>query len=268
MSGIESIFKFMKAIILCGGKGIRLKDFLEPMPKALVRIGHRPMIWHIMKIFSKFGINEFILALGERGDMIRDYFLNYDFFTNDVTIELGAKNIVFSSQHQEKNWKITFVDTGEDAGTGARVLRCQDYVNGQDFFVTYSDCLSDVKLDKVLEQHRSSGHIATITGVLPPFRYGEFVVEDNQATDYHEVSRLKSLSGWVNGGFMVFSPDIFNYLEPYNECVLEKNIFLRLVRDKQLGISEHVGFWQCLDNDREFNSLNQLCSNNSACWLF
>ncbi len=245
-----------------------MKNYLEPIPKALVRIGHRPMIWHVMKIFSKFGINEFVLALGSGGDKIRDYFLNYDFSVNDMTMELGSKNIIFNSQNQEKNWKITFVDTGEEAGTGARVLRCQDYVKDQDFFVTYSDCLSDVKLDKVLDYHRSNGRIATVTGVLPPFRYGEFIFENNQLVDYHDSSHLKSMVGWVNGGFMVFSPRIFNYLEPYNECVLEKNIFSRLVADRQLDISEHTGFWQCLDNDRELDILNQMYSHNAACWLF
>ena len=257
----------MKAVILCGGKGVRLNNAWEPIPKAMVRIGHRPMIWHVMKIFSKVGITEFVLALGSGGEKIREYFINYNLFTNDLTVELGKQQVVLNSAHQEKDWKVTLVDTGEAAGTGARLFRCRDYIKDENFFVAYSDCLADVKLDRVLEEHQKSGRIATVTGVLPPFRYGEFIVADKQVVSYNEVSHLKSLGGWVNGGFMVFSPGIFNYLEPYNECILEKNIFPRLVADKQLNVSEHTGFWQCLDNDRELNYLNQLCSNNTEPWL-
>lgn len=258
----------MKVVILCGGNGIRLSTMLEPIPKAMVNIGHRPMIWHVMKIFSKFGYNEFVLALGTGGELIRDYFLNYDMFTNNVTIELGnPDNIVVNSQNQEKDWKITFVDTGKLAGTGARLARCEDVVVDDTFFLTYADCLSDVDISALLRQHSISDNVVTLTGVYPPFRYGEFILKDGIPVAWNVISTLKSQHGWVNGGFMVMGKEIFDYVDQFNECILENDVFSRLAQDKKIGIYEHTKFWQCLDNDREFRLLNRMYEDNRPVWL-
>ena len=259
----------MKVIILCGGEGVRLKNMLEPIPKAMVKIGYRPILWHVMKIFSKFGYNEFVLALGAGGEKIRDYFINYDMFANDVTIELGnPDSTVINSQNQEKEWKITFVDTGEKAGTGARLFRCKDFVEGDDFFVAYSDCLSDVSIPSLLKQHTESGKILTLTGIFPPFRYGEFVIQNNLPIKYNEISTLKSKEGLVNGGFMVANKQIFDYLKPFSECVLEQEVFENLVNNEKIDMYSHDGFWQCLDNDREYAILNDMYEKNQSRWLF
>lgn len=257
----------MKIIILCGGKGIRLENDIGFIPKSMVKIGHRPMLWNVMKIYSKFGFTDFVLALGKDGGLIRDYFLNFNKHFNDIIVNLENGSVEYLTNNQEKDWKITCVETGENAGTGARISRCQDYVDNM-FMVAYSDCLSDISVKAVLESHIKSGKIATITGVMPPYRYGEFVFDNNEVINFNEKSLLRSDSGWVNGGFMVFNKEIFNYLNPFNECILENEIFKKLVADKQINIFKHSGFWQCLDNDREFNFLNDLCDKNLNYWLF
>ena len=257
----------MKIVILCGGKGIRLENSNDFIPKAMAKIGHRTMIWNVMKIFSKFGLYDFVLALGKNGDMIRDYFLNFNKNFNDITISLSNNNVQYLTNNQEKDWQITCVETGENAGTGARISRCQEYL-GENFMVTYSDCLSDVNIEEVISSHIKSGKVATITGVMPPYRYGEFVTEDERIIGFNENSLLKSNNGWVNGGFMVFNKQIFKYLNPFNECSLENEIFKKLVSDDQINIFKHPGFWQCLDNDREYNYLNNLCDQNLNYWLF
>lgn len=257
----------MKVIILCGGSGIRLKNSLQTVPKGIVKIGHRPLLWHIMKIYANFGVDEFVLALGSKGELIRDYFIHYNEIVNDLTIILGKRDLNFNSGHQENNWKITFVETGEDSGTGARIARCKKYVEGEEFAVAYSDCLADVNITKLLEYHRSQKKIATVTGVTPPYRYGEFVMDGTTPVGYRDTSRVKSIDGLVNGGFMVFSPKVFNYLDSFSECVLEKTIFSNLVKDREICVYEHGGFWQCLDNDREHKFLNDLCATNSEFWF-
>jgi len=258
----------MKVLILCGGEGIRLKNMLELTPKSTIMIGSKPMIWHIMKMFSKFGYYEFVLALGLGGEKIRDYFLNYDLFSNDITVELGNNNVVLNSQNQEKKWKVTFVDTGKQAGTGARILRCKKYLQDDSFFISYSDCVSDVDLNAVLDQNKKSNKVLTVTGVFPPFRYGEFIMKNDELVQYNEISKLESVNGLVNGGFMVSRKEIFDYLSPFNECVLENNVFKKLVMDKKIDVYRHDGYWQCLDNDREALILNDLYEKNQQWWLF
>lgn len=258
----------MKTVILCGGSGIRLQSFLEYIPKAMVKIDHRPMIWHVMKSFARYGHNDFVLALGAGGEMIRDYFLNYDLFNNDISISLEFNQVKKISQHQERAWNITLVDTGEAAGTGARLARCRKYLEGERFFLTYSDCLANIAIDKLLSQHEKNGQIATVSGVNPPYRYGEFIMDGDRVDAWHEVSKLSSKNGWVNGGFMVFESSIFNYINPLSECTIEKEVFGNLVKNRQLGVYKHDGFWQCLDNEREYQLLKNLCKNNLEYWLF
>jgi glucose-1-phosphate cytidylyltransferase len=258
----------MKVIILCGGEGIRLKNQLSYIPKSLVYIDNKPLIWHVMKRYSLFGFNEFVLALGKNGNYIRDYFLNYSLNTNDIEFTLGkANDLNYLNLHQEENWKITFVNTGDEAHTGARIFRCQKYTDTDDFMVSYSDCVSDVDISRLLKSHTKEGKIATVTGVYPPFRYGEFILKGKNAIDFIPVSKLTAAHGCVNGGYMIFNKKIFDYLNSYNECTLEIDVFKTLTNEGKLNIFKHDGFWQCLDNDREYEYLKKLCEENNRYWL-
>lgn len=258
----------MKVVILCGGVGIRLRHNLQYIPKGMVFIDQKPLLWHIMKRYSLFGFNEFILALGENGDLIRDYFLNYNLNTNNIGFTIkNPKNITYYNQSQEEDWNVILVNTGEAANTGARIYRCKKYIDGDEFMLTYSDCLSNVNIEKLYKQHKKIKRIATVTGVMPPFRYGEFIIKNGKVLDYNPVSKLISALGCVNGGFAVFTKKIFNYLSSYNECTLENEVYKELVRKKELEIYKHNDFWQCLDNDREYEYLKKLCEENKRYWL-
>ena len=169
----------MKVIILCGGRGIRLYDESTYIPKGMVRLGHRPVLWHIMKRFALAGHNDFILALGAKGELIRDYFLHYDQYVTDMQLSLGSSKIDLLSKHQEEKWRITFVDTGENSNSGARIHRCKEYIQDEDFFITYSDTIADIDINMLLRSHKMSNKILTLTGVIPPYRDGEYSVEKN-----------------------------------------------------------------------------------------
>jgi len=261
----------MKTVIFCGGQGMRLKNMNSFVPKAMIKIAGKPILWHVMKIFAKYGHKDFVLALGSEGESIRDYFFNYNRNTNDVILDLKNSNqeASFLTSNQENDWKITFVDTGESAGTGARLYRCKKYLNDGDFFATYADCLSNLDLNKLLDFHKNHNVAATVTGVFPPFRYGEFVLKNDIPISYSPISKLNSLAGVVNGGFMVLRQNIFDYLTTFDECSIESNnsVFEKLSTNGQLKIYHHDGFWQCLDNDREYEFLNDLCKKNLTTWL-
>lgn len=257
----------MQVVILCGGDGIRLKTQNDFMAKAMVFIDDKPMIWHVMKRYSLFGHNEFLLALGKYGDKIRDYFLNYNFYTNDIEFKMGKLDkINYHSLSQEENWKITLVNTGEEARTGARLARCKNYLEN-DFMLAYSECLSNVDLDKLLQKHRETKKTVTVTGVIPPFRYVELMMKNDRVVNFTPVSKLKARHGYVNGGFMVLTKKIFGYLTSFNECTLENEVFQELIKKNELGIYKHDDFWQGLDNDREFSYLKKLCQENKRYWL-
>lgn len=258
----------MKVVILCGGEGIRLKDSPEFIAKAMVAIDDRPMVWHIMKHFALYGHTEFILALGKYADPIRNYFLNYDLYTNNIRIALGKnKTIIPLTRHTEENWTIDFVNTGAQAKTGARLFRCREYLDGKTFILSYADCLSDVNIDKLLAFHQKHKKTITITGVTPPYRYGEFILKNGTVVDYRDMAKLYAKTGSVNGGYMAVEPAIFSYLTSYNECVLEQEVFKKLAKKRELAVYEHTGFWQCLDNDREYDYITNLCNANKKYWL-
>lgn len=261
----------MKTIIFCGGRGIRLYNESSYIPKAMVKIGHRPIIWHIMKRYSFSGYNDFILALGLNGEYIRDYFTKYEYYSNDIKVTLGKKqNVEILTKHQEDGWKITLVDTGDTAMTGARIQRCKQYVTEDNFMVTYSDCLADLDIKKLIEFHKKTKKIATVTGIASPYREGEFYVRDNLAVDLYKTNQSKTHNDktYINGGYMVFTKDIFPYLKSFNECKLETEVFARLVTDNQLAVFPHQGFWRWLDTDRDFSYLNNLADKNKMYWLY
>ena len=253
----------LKALILAGGLGTRLREETEFKPKPMVDVGGRPILWHIMKNLSKQGIEDFSVAAGYKGEMIKDYFLNYDYRNNDVTVDLGKRSaVVHHGTHDESNWKVTIVNTGELTMTGGRVKRSEKYLSGDRFLCTYGDGLADVDIKKLIGFHKSHGKLATVTTVQPLSRFGIMDIEPNgTVTKFKEKPRL---DGWINIGFFVFEPEVFNYLS--EDCVLEEEPLANLAADNQLAAYRHDGFWQPMDTFRESKMLNDLWDADKAPW--
>ncbi|MDD2762735.1 MAG: glucose-1-phosphate cytidylyltransferase [Opitutaceae bacterium] len=256
----------MKVVILCGGKGTRLREETEFRPKPMVPVGRRPILWHILKIYSHFGHRDFVLCLGHRGDIIKEYFRNYRWHASDVTLTLGRKPAVeFHEAPADEDWRITFADTGEQAQTADRVRRIQRYLGDEtEFMLTYGDGVGDIDLTALLAHHRRSGKICTITAVRPPGRFGELTLSgDSQVTAFNEKPQTEG--GYINGGFMVFSRRIFEHLSDTSE-MLEQGPLKRLVQAGQLNAYRHDGFWQPMDTSQELTLLNQLWDSGRAPW--
>lgn len=255
----------MKVVILCGGKGTRLREETEYRPKPMVNIGGRPILWHIMKTYEYYGFKDFVLCLGYKGDMIKEYFLNYETMNNDFTINLGNHNkIQLYNNHHEHDWNVTLVNTGEEAMTGARVKRIEQFIDEDSFLLTYGDGVANINIDDVVRYHRSHGKIGTMTGVRPSSRFGELNVKDNQVITFNE--KPQALDGLINGGYFVFNKKFFDYIRRDDNCILEKEPLEKLVKDGQLMVYPHYGFWQCMDTFREFELLNNLWKSNNAPW--
>lgn len=255
----------MKTIILCGGVGTRLKEETEYKPKPMVFIGNKPILWHIMKIYSHYGFNEFILALGYKADYIKDFFLNQKAFTSDFTLDTKNHKSKFylDSRNEIENFKITFVDTGIETLPGERILKCKKYIPKDDkyFMVTYGDGVTDLPIDKVVKYHKKRNTIGTITGVHPRSKFG--LVEIDNDDSVKKFVEKPVLSDWVNGGYMIFKREFFNYLRP-NE--LEHPALQRLANKKQLSLYKHDGFWFAIDTYKEMEELNKIWSTGKAPW--
>jgi len=255
----------MKVIILCGGMGTRLKEETEFKPKPMVMIGNRPILWHIMKIYASFGHNDFVLCLGYKGEVIKEYFYHYEIMANDFQVTLGYKNsIKIFYNHQEKDWKVTLADTGDKALKGARLKRVQKYVDSEDFMVTYGDGVADIDIPRLIAFHRSHGKIATLTGVKPLSRFGELQVEGEKVKEF--VEKPQSSEGLINGGFFIFQKKIFDYLEDKDDCDLEYGALVELAKEDQLMVYRHDGFWACMDTYRDMEYLNRLWTQGKALW--
>ncbi len=258
----------MKVMILCGGLGTRLREETEYRPKPMVEIGGKPILWHIMKIYAAHGFKEFVLCLGYKGAMIKEYFLNYETHANDFTLTLGAeKKIDFHNAHTEEGWKITFVETGASTMTGMRVLRALPYVESEDFALTYGDGVADVDVASELAFHRRHGCQATIAAVRAPSRFGEMVIDKLEVvSDFSE--KPNETTGRINGGFFILKrKGLEHYLKPVEEGLIwERQPLEKLARDKQLKAFQHHGFWQPMDTFREFEILNKLWSDGKAPW--
>ena len=253
----------MKVIILCGGQGTRLREETEFKPKPMVEIGGKPILWHIMKQYSHFGYKEFILALGYKGDVIRDYFINYKFYNDDFTIKLGNdSNVIFHTNNDEKEWKVTLVETGKDSMTGYRAKLCEKYVYEDDFMLTYGDAVSNVNIKSLVEFHKKQKTIGTITGVFPPSRFGDLIVEGDYVAKFKEKKIDVENQTPINGGFFVFKKDFFSLLDNKKDLVLETGPMEKLINKKQLSVYRHYGFWQCMDTFRDNQLLNNLWENN------
>lgn len=256
----------MKVVILCGGLGTRLREETVYRPKPMVEIWGKPILWHIMKIYAHYGFKDFILCLGYKGEMIKEYFYNYEILNNDFTIELGNhKNIEIHSSHGEKGWRVTLADTGDKALKGARLKRIEKYVDSNQFMVTYGDGVADINIKDLLNFHQSHGKLATLTGVHPLSRFGELEVKGKQVLQFTE--KPQSDKGLINGGFFVFNRQIFNYLEDRDDCDLEYGALEKLASEGQLMVYEHHKFWYCMDNLRDLDYLNKLCAQGKPPWM-
>ena len=252
-------------MILCGGKGSRLREETEYRPKPLVEIGGRPILWHIMKTYAYYGFDEFVLCLGYKGDMIKRYFLDYRWLSSDFTIELGSRQVDLLNDQVESGWKVSLVDTGLEAMTGARLKRIEPYVDGPEFMVTYGDGVTDLDVKDLLRFHRSHGKIGTVTGVSPPSRYGDLGIHGDQVVSFRE--KPQATEGSISGGYFVFNRAFFEYLSEDDSCVLERAPLQRLSADGELKAYQHPGFWQCMDTYRDFTYLNEIWSSGQAPWI-
>lgn len=256
----------MKTVVLCGGQGTRLREETEVRPKPMVEIGGRPILWHIMKLYAHYGLKEFVLCLGYKGFVIKDFFLNYEARMNDCTVSLGSKPAVsFHNGHGEEGWTVTLAETGESAMTGARVSRVRRYLNREPFCLTYGDGLGDIDIASLLRFHRSHGKIGTVTGVRPPGRFGELILDNQQVNIFAEKPQVTE--GCINGGFFVFEPEfVERYLNDDENLVLEKEPLQRLAADGELMVWSHDEFWQPMDTYREWKILEDLWESGRAPW--
>jgi glucose-1-phosphate cytidylyltransferase len=254
----------MKAFILAGGYGTRLSEITDLKPKPMVEIGGKPILWHILKIFSHYGVNEFVILLGYKGYVIKEYFYNYYLHQSDVTIDLATNNIEIHNNTSE-NWKVTLLDTGLDTLTGGRLKRATPYIQkGEPFLMTYGDGLANVDIHQLLEFHQKHGKLATMTAIQPEGRFGALdITTDNRIKSF--VEKPKGDGAWVNGGFFVLDPKVLDYIEG-DYTVFEKEPLENLAKDNQLMAYKHYGFWQCMDTMRDKNRLEQEWNSPNPGW--
>jgi len=255
---------FMKVVILCGGLGTRLREETEYRPKPMVPVGNRPILWHIMKSFAVNGHKDFILCLGYKGEVIKDFFRNYHWNTSDVTLSLGANpQITYHNCHDEEDWTVTLVDTGDKTMTGGRLKRVLKFIDDEEFLLTYGDGVSDVNVNDVIACHRAKGATVTLTAVRPGGRFGELHLEDGMVSNFAEKPR--DGHALINGGFFVVNRSIEPLLTG-DQCVFETGPLKELSLAGKLAAYSHDGFWQCMDNIREMELLNELWSSGNAPW--
>jgi glucose-1-phosphate cytidylyltransferase len=257
----------MKIVLLCGGRGVIDPESRLRIPKGMVILGDRPLIWHIMKTFSTYGYNEFVLALGEGGQHIRSYFLDYSSQLQDIEISTGSGAVKSLNNIPREDWHIKFVDTGRNAQTGSRLARCRRYIEGGSFIISYSDCLCNVNILNLLAYHQAQGKIITVTGVQPPSRLGTFFTEDDRVTGYSSTTNLVGKGGFINGGYMIAESSLLEYLTPFAECNLENEVFTQLAKEGQVVVYPHDGYWQAIDTERDVIYLNELYKTNQRPWL-
>jgi glucose-1-phosphate cytidylyltransferase len=257
----------MKVVILCGGLGTRISDVSGDIPKPMIPIGPYPIVWHIMKYYSTFGHSDFVLCLGYKNQVVKDFFLNYEAHTKDFTISLGQqkKAIEFHTDHEESSWKVTLADTGLNSMTGARIQKIKEYVGSNDFMLTYGDGVGDVHINKLLEYHKSHGKVLTVTGVRPPGRFGELVDNEGEVTTFNE--KPQTTGGRISGGYFVASSRLFDYLNDDEGLVFEQGPMRELVADGEVMVYEHNAFWQPMDTSREYRLLNELYRKGKAPWV-
>jgi len=253
----------MKVVVLCGGLGTRLREETEFRPKPMVEIGGRPILWHIMKLYAHSGFREFVLCLGYRGNMIKEYFLNYEAMNNDFTICLGQQSqIKYNDVHAEQGFQVTLADTGQATMTGGRVKRIQKYIEDDTFLLTYGDGVADLNIARLLEFHKSHGKLATVTAVTPSSRFGVLEMNKNRVMSFLEKPRME---GFASAGFFVLNRKVFDYISG-DDCTFEHEPLERLAKEGELMAYKHEGFFFAMDTYREYEYLNQLWSKGQAPW--
>jgi glucose-1-phosphate cytidylyltransferase len=252
----------MKVVLLAGGRGTRLAEETQTLPKPMVEIGGRPLLFHLMQYYGAFGCSEFLVACGYRGEVIKDYFRSLPSHLSDFIVNLadGSLDII---RPATLDWRIGLIDTGTETATGARILRLRDQLQGETFMVTYGDGLAAVDLEALIRFHRSHGNLATVTAVRPPARFGELVLDGDRVAEFAE--KRQTREGWINGGFFVFEPGVFDYLD--DESPLERGPLERLAADGELRAFRHDGFWQPMDTLRDKQVLEALWQSGRAPWL-
>jgi len=254
----------VKVIILAGGFGTRISELSHLIPKPMIEIGEKPILWHIMKYYSSFGYNEFILCCGYKQYVIKEFFADYFLHTSDVTFDFTSENkMTFHNNHSEP-WKVTLIDTGLHTMTGGRIRRVREYIGDETFMMTYGDGVSDVNLNALVDFHRSHKKMATLTAIQPGGRFGVLDIEDNSSIRLFK-EKAKEDGGWINGGFMVLNPEIMNYISG-DDCTFEKYPLETVAAEGELKAYKHFGFWQCMDTMRDKDALEQLWHNESAPW--
>jgi glucose-1-phosphate cytidylyltransferase len=255
-----------KTVIFCGGMGTRMRDASEQIPKPLLPIGGRPIVWHIMRGYAHHGFKDFVLCLGYKSWLFKEFFLNYRAMSSDLIVDLGHPSAVEFVNGRNDDWRVTLAETGEDTGTGGRLAAVRRYLDGEDHFMaTYGDGVSDLDIRDLLAFHRSHGRVATVTAVRPPGRFGELRVSSRRVSEFNE--KPQTSEGYINGGFFVFDAKrIWDYLPARGDLVLEAEPLQGLARDGELMAYEHSGFWQPMDTLREYNALNALWAGGRAPW--
>jgi glucose-1-phosphate cytidylyltransferase len=253
-------------LILCGGLGTRLREETDIRPKPMVPIGNHPILWHIMRTYSRHGFRNFILCLGYKSDVIKSYFLNYPTLNSDFTVELKTNAVEVHKIDHAQDWTVTLADTGETTMTGGRVARAaQKYIgDAQHFAVTYGDGVTDANLENEFRFHLAEGRIGTVLGVNPPSRFGELKLLNDEVIDFAE--KPDFTDSWINGGYFFFRREFLKYVTTEESCVLEQEPLMRLARDRQLSIHKHRGFWYAMDTQRDREHLNKLWDAGNAPW--
>jgi glucose-1-phosphate cytidylyltransferase len=255
----------MKTLILCGGKGTRIRDVSDEVPKPMLPIGGKPILWHIMKTYAHHGFSDFVLCLGYRGWQIKEYFLNYEAMTSDLAITLGRPSTVeYLDEPPEQGWRVTLAETGLESQTGDRVRLARKHLGESTFLFTYGDGVADVDVGELVRFHRSHGKIGTMTGVRPPGRFGEIEADGERVKRFAE--KPQAAGGLINGGYCVFEPAIFDYIPERLGIALEIEPLQRLADDGELRVFRHEGFWQPMDTLREHDILNRLWREGKAPW--
>jgi len=252
----------MKVIILAGGFGTRLSEYTESIPKPMVTVGNKPILWHIMATYASYDHDDFYIALGYKANLVKEYFLNYYEVNSDFTVNLSDGSVI-SHQQDEVNWNVTLVDTGIDSMTGGRIKRMKDFIGDEPFLLTYGDGVSDIDIDELVSFHKSKGKMVTVSAVHPGARFGELSIQNDVVTSFDE--KPQTTQGWVNGGFFVCEPRIFDFIEN-DMTIFEKEPLETIAELGELVAYKHHGYWQCMDTKRDRDNLEELWTSGKAPW--